>query len=224
MQLLFVHGALVRDGAWWWQRTADLLQLPSRAVELPSCGEGGGLADDAAALRAALDDLGSAIVVGHSYGGTVITEAGRHPAVSRLVLVSSYLPEVGQTHAEVTASDDPPAIALDGDVLRLDGYDDASFAARFMEDAPDAAAGALERLAPQTAAAFMTPLTQAGWQGVDSTYLVCTQDRSTSLELQRLHAAKATRSIDLPAGHHPFISRPELVASAVSRIAGSPGL
>jgi pimeloyl-ACP methyl ester carboxylesterase len=224
MDLIFVHGALVRDGAWWWQRTADLLAesgIRSHSLELPSCGEGGGLGDDAAALRAMLDGVGSAIVVGHSYGGTVIAEAGQHPAVSGLVLISSYLPEVGQTQSDITASDDPPSIAMHGDVVQLDGYDAQSFGARFVQDAPDAVAGALERLAPQSVAAFMTPTTQAGWQGVDSTYLVCTQDRSTSLELQRFHAAKATRSVDLPTGHHPFISRPDLVASAVSRIASS---
>lgn len=216
MDLIFVQGALVRDGAWWWQPTAELLGLRSRALALPSCEGEGGLAEDAAALRRALDDSDGAIVVGHSYGGTVIAEAGQHPAVSSLVFISSYLPEIGQTHAEITASDDPPSIALDGDRLRLDGYDQQSFGARFLQDRLDAVPGALERLAPQSAAAFMTPTTRAGWQGVDSTYLVCTQDRSTSLALQRFHAAKATRSIDLPAGHHPFISRPELVASALS--------
>ncbi len=219
MELIFVHGALVRDGAWWWRRAGELLDMRSRALELPSCKGEGGLVEDAAALRRVLDDSDGAIVVGHSYGGTVIAEAGQHPSVSSLVFISSYLPEVGQTHAEITASDDPPTIALDGDRLRLDGYDERSFTARFLQDAPDAAAAAMERLAPQSAAAFTTPLTQAGWQGVDSTYLVCTEDRSTSLALQRLHAARASRSLDLPTGHHPFISRPELVASAVSRIA-----
>ena len=223
MDLIFVHGALVRDGAWWWQPTGELLGMRSRALVLPSCEGEGGLAEDAAALRSALDDAGDAIVVGHSYGGTVIAEAGQHPAVSSLVLISSYLPEVGQTHAEITASDDPPMIAVHDGSLQLDGYDEQSFAARFLQDAPDAAAAAMQRLAPQSAAAFMTPLTQAGWQGVDSTYLVCTDDRSTSIDLQRFHAAKATRSIDLPTGHHPFISRPDLVASAVSRISSQRG-
>jgi pimeloyl-ACP methyl ester carboxylesterase len=63
----------------------------------------------------------------------------------------------------------------------------------------------------QAAAAFITPTTAAGWQGVDSTYLVCGQDRSTSVELQRFHADRATRSVELPVGHHPFLTRPDLV-------------
>jgi len=97
MELIFVHGALVREGQWWWQRTADLLLertgIRSRALALPSTGEtspeeqGGGLGADAAALRAALDEVDSAIIVGHSYGGTVIAEAGAHPAVAHLLSI-----------------------------------------------------------------------------------------------------------------------------------------
>lgn len=80
MRVVFVHGAFVRDGAWWWSKVARLLErdgVTSTAVALPSCGETGtapsgdgpGLLDDAAALTAALDDGGPAIVVAHSYGG-----------------------------------------------------------------------------------------------------------------------------------------------------------
>ena len=71
----------------------------------------------------------------------------------------------------------------------------------------------------------MTPTTAAGWQGVDSTYLVCGEDRSTSLELQRFHAARATRSVELPTGHHPFITRPDLVVEQIRALvlgAGTP--
>lgn len=117
MELLFVHGALVRDGDWWWHRTAELLLertgVASRAVALPSCGEsaadraGAGLVEDAAALRAALDDIedDEAIVVGHSYGGTVIAEAGAHAAVARLVYISSYLPDIGSAQGGIMAGE-----------------------------------------------------------------------------------------------------------------------
>ena len=221
MDLIFVHGALVRDGEWWWRPTADLLPLQSHSLELPSCEGGGGLTEDAAALRALLDDVGSAIVVGHSYGGTVIAEAGPHPAISQLFLISSYLPPVGTAQAAIMADEpDPAEIAPNADGTLSLVADLASFTSRFMQDASDAAAAAYDRVVPQAAAAFTTPTTQAGWQDVDSTYLVCTSDRSTSVALQRTHAARATRSLDLPTGHHPFISRPDLVASAVSRIAG----
>ncbi len=228
MELIFVHGALVRDGQWWWRRTADLLQertgIRSRAVLLPSCGEttldevGGGLVADAAALRHELDDVDSAIVVGHSYGGTVIAEAGHHPAVSHLLYVSSYLPDVGQSQAAIMSGEsDPVSVAVGDDgALSLSGYDPDSFGARFLQDADDLARHeAWERVTSQAAEAFLTPTTAAGWQGVDSTYIVCGQDRSTSVGLQRLHANRATRTIELPTGHHPFISRPDLIVEQV---------
>jgi pimeloyl-ACP methyl ester carboxylesterase len=220
MQLLFVHGALVRDGAWWWRRTADLLReqtgIESRSLALPSCGETeskGGLREDAAALRADLDRGGDTVVVAHSYGGTVVAEAGQHPAVARLLYISSYLPDVGRAQAAIMSGEsDPVSIAETGDGrLALSGYDAGSFGARFLQDADDASIReAWARVTPQSAEAFITPTSAAGWQGIDSTYLVCGQDRSTSVALQREHAARATRSVELPTGHHPFISRPDL--------------
>lgn len=231
MELIFVHGALVRDGQWWWQRTADLLEkntgIRSRALALPSCGEttteqvSGGLVADAAALRRELDQVDSAIVVGHSYGGTVIAEAGQHPAVAHLLYVSSYLPDIGQSQGAIMSGEsNPVSIADNGDgTLGLTGYDSSSFGARFLQDAEEETRRqAWDRVAPQSAGAFMTPTSAAGWQGVDSTYLVCGQDRSTSVELQWFHAAKATRSIELPTGHHPFISRPDLVIEQIQEL------
>ena len=118
MELIFVHGALVRDGEWWWQKTADLLLertgIRSRALALPSCGEteldrgATGLVDDAAALRRELDTIESAIVVGHSYGGTVIAEAGQHPAIAHLLYISSYLPDVGQAQGTIMSGESNP--------------------------------------------------------------------------------------------------------------------
>ena len=231
MELIFVHGALVRDGQWWWQRTADLLEertgIRSRSLLLPSCGEttpgevSGGLAADAAALRRELDSVDSAIVVGHSYGGTVIAEAGHHPAVSHLLYVSSYLPDTGQPQGAIMSGEsNPVSIADNGDdTLGVSGYDRASFGARFLQDADEPTQQqAWDRVTPQAVTAFITPTTAAGWEGVDSTYIVCGEDRSTSVQLQRFHAARATRSIELPTGHHPFISRPDLVAAQVQAL------
>ncbi len=122
MELIFVRGALVRDGAWWWRPTAELLEartgIRSRVLALPSCGEttpqerSGGLVGGVAALRHEPDTLaasGPAIVVGHSYGGTVIAEAGTHPAVGHLVFVSSYLPEIGLSQGAILSGVSPVA-------------------------------------------------------------------------------------------------------------------
>ena len=224
-EIVFVHGALVRDGAWWWQPTAELIAqrtgVRSRALALPSCGEpspgelAAGLVSDAAALRQGLDDMDSAVVVGHSYGGTVIAEAGHHKAITHLVHVSSYLPEIGQSQASImSAESDPVAIEDNGDgTLSVRGFDAISFGARFLQDADEVTQReAWRRVTAQAAAAFLTPTSAAGWHGVDSTYIVCAADRSTSLALQRSHAEKATRSVEMATGHHPFVSRPDLVA------------
>jgi pimeloyl-ACP methyl ester carboxylesterase len=237
MELIFVHGAMVRDGAWWWQPTAELLfestGIRSRALELPSCGEAAaedgtsGLAADAAALRAALDGIdkaADAIVVGHSYGGTVIAEAGAHPAIRNLMYISSYLPDIGQAQGMIMSGEpDPVHVGDNGDgTLGVVGYDAASFGARFLQDADDEAQRqAWERVTAQEVAAFTTPTTAAGWQGADSTYLVCGNDRSTSLELQRFHADRATRSVELPTGHHPIITRPDLVVEQIRALSGT---
>jgi pimeloyl-ACP methyl ester carboxylesterase len=233
VEVLFVHGALVRDGEWWWNRVAEQIRertaTVSRAVNLPSCGEGAmpgaaGLVEDAQALRVALDSVEEAIVVGHSYGGTVIAEGADHPATRHLVYLTSYLPDVGQSQADIMSSEqDPVRVAMGDDgTVRLADYTPSSFGDRFFQDVADEEirAEAWERLTAQSVAAFGTPTTRAAWQGRASTYLVCTEDRSTSLSLQRFHASRATHSIDLAAGHHPFLSRPDLVAEAIIQVLG----
>jgi pimeloyl-ACP methyl ester carboxylesterase len=233
VEILFVHGALVRDGAWWWQRVAariyERTATVSRTIALPSCGEGAipgaaGLLEDAQALSAALDDVDEAVVVGHSYGGTVIAEGADHPATRHLVYITSYLPDVGQSQADIMSGEpDPVGVAMGDDgTIRLAGYTLSSFSDRFFQDVTDEAsrAEAWNRLTAQSIAAFGTPTTRAAWRGRPSTYLVCTKDRSTSLALQRFHASRSTRSIDLATGHHPFLSHPDRVAEEIIRVLG----
>src|SRR3954454_21408099 len=110
MRVVFVHGACVKDGSWRWHRTAELLaerDVASEAPALPSCGETGeptdargpGLADDVAAVRQVLTaSEAPTVVVAHSYGGIVTAQAAAGvAAVRHLLLISSYLPEVGQS-------------------------------------------------------------------------------------------------------------------------------
>jgi pimeloyl-ACP methyl ester carboxylesterase len=229
VEVLFVHGALVRDGDWWWRRVAEQVHertgVASRAVALPSCGEAdippgtAGLMEDAASLGRALDAVDDAVVVGHSYGGTVIAEGADHPATRHLLYISSFLPDAGSSQSAVmSAEEDPVMIAPGADgTLGIVGYDADSFGARFWQDVPDepTRAGAWERVTRQSAAALLTPTSRSAWQRHPSTYLVCAEDRSTSVRLQRFHAARASTAIELPTGHHPFLSRPDLVADAL---------
>jgi pimeloyl-ACP methyl ester carboxylesterase len=110
MRVVFVHGACVKDGSWWWHRTAELLverDVASAAPALPSCGETGelvgalgpGLSEDVAAVREVLTASDEpTVVVAHSYGGIVTAEAAAGvDGVRHVLLVSSYLPDVGQS-------------------------------------------------------------------------------------------------------------------------------
>ncbi len=228
MRVVFVHGACVRDGAWWWKPTGDLLArvgVPSTATLLPSCGETGaavgatgpGLADDAAALRDELaagggDDV---VVVAHSYGGIVAAEAvGRLAPVAHLLLVSSYLPLPGQSLSSF--GDPEPAPFLDVDAASgTFGVHADQLLDTFLQDCPDAAPEAASRLARQSTAVLGHPVSGAGWQEVATTYLVCTEDRGTPAAAQRRFAERADRVVEVAAGHHPFISRPQAVADLV---------
>lgn len=169
---------------------------------------------DAADLRFALIQVDAAVVVGPSYGRTVIAEAGHHPAVKKPLYATSYLPQVGQSQGGIM-SDDPDLVRAKlggGGLLELEGEDVSSFGRRFLQDA-DAAiqSRAWDRVTIQSTAAFATPVSCAGWHGVDSTYIVCQVDRSTSVVLQRVDAARAQRFVELAPGHHPFVPRPDLV-------------
>lgn len=141
-EVVFVHGALVRDGAWWWHPTAELLNdrtgVQSRSVALLSCGEtadppSDGVYADADALRVMREEVDEAIVVAHSYGGTVVAELGDHQAVRALMYISSYLPEEGESQSGIVGGEtDPVRIRpwAEG-VVGLDGHGERAFAERF---------------------------------------------------------------------------------------------
>ena len=126
MRVVFVHGACVNDGSWWWHRTAALLAergVASEAPVLPSCGETAeptgarepGLAEDVASVRRVLTASDEAtVVVAHSYGGIVTAEAAAGvDAVRHLLLVSSYLPEVGQSLSSFGGEKPAPFLDID---------------------------------------------------------------------------------------------------------------
>jgi pimeloyl-ACP methyl ester carboxylesterase len=169
-----------------------------------------------------LDEGGPAIVVAHSYGGMVASQAGEHPAVRGLVYISSFLPAVGESLATLSSGPDPVPVTPhpDGSVS-VDDDDTVAFDARFLHDVadPDLVSGAHDRLCAQSSVVFGAETTRAAWERVPSTYLVCAEDRSTDPDLQRTHAARATTIRELPAAHFPMLSRPDLVAACIEEIA-----
>ena len=225
MRVVFVHGACVQDGSWWWHRTAELLQargVASTAAALPSCGEtgvpggsgGAGLAEDVAEVRRVLTaDDEPTVVVAHSYGGIVTAEAAEGvDSVRHLVLVSSYLPEVGQSLSDFGGDGGPaPFLDVDPDAGTF-GVRGELLVETFLQDCDgEVQAQAFDRLARQSLRVTGEPVGAAAWKRVPSTYVVCAQDRGTPPERQREFARKAGTVVELDAGHHPFLSRPDAV-------------
>ncbi|WP_406192928.1 alpha/beta hydrolase [Kitasatospora sp. NBC_01560] len=224
MRVVFVHGACVRDGAWWWHRTAGLLSghgVPSVAPALPSCGEAGrpggaggpGLPEDVAAVRQVLQAGDEpTVVVAHSYGGIVTAEAAAGVAsVRHLLLVSSYLPEVGQSLSEFGSGSPAPFLDVDPDAGTF-GVRPELLVDTFLQDCDaEVQAAAADHLARQSVQVTGQPVGAAAWQQVPTTYLVCARDRGTPPPLQREFARRAGHVVELDAGHHPFLSQPAAV-------------
>ena len=236
MKIIFVHGALVFDGAWWWHRMVEplaALGLGSRAVELPSCvaspsGSGetpGDMYADADAVRAALDEEDEPVVlVGHSYGGMVITDAAAgHGNVKHLVYVTSVMPELEETMASFGGSREPgPWMDPDPEDGTM-GIKAELMPDAFMQDCDGAAVtGALERLTRQPLSVFGQAPRAVAWHEEPSTYVVCAEDRATPPEVQREYARRAGKILELPTGHHPMLSQPELLARVLAEAAATP--
>ena len=228
MRVVFVHGACVRDGSWWWHRTADLLRergVSSVAPPLPSCGETGvpggadgpGLAEDVASVRQVLRDGDEpTVVVAHSYGGIVTAEAAAGVgSVRHLLLVSSYLPEIGQSLSEFGDGGPAPFLDVNPDAGTF-GVRPELLVETFLQDCdPEIRAHAADHLARQSVRVTAAPVGAAAWQQVPTTYLVCAEDRGTPARLQREFARRAGSVVELDAGHHPFLSRPAAVRDLV---------
>ncbi|MBJ7521774.1 MAG: alpha/beta hydrolase [Solirubrobacteraceae bacterium] len=228
MRVVFVHGACVRDGSWWWHPTGELLAergVASAAPALPSCGETGahptaqgpGLAEDVASVRQVLTASDEpTVVVAHSYGGIVTAEAAAGVATVRhLMLVSSYLPEVGQSLSSFGGEEPAPFLDIDPEGGTFTVRPEA-LAGTFLQDCDqEIQRRAVEKTARQSLAVLAQPVRSAAWQHVPSTYLVCAQDQGTPAELQREFAGRADSVVELDAGHHPFISQPAAVRDLI---------
>ncbi len=224
MRVVFVHGACVNDGNWWWHRTAALLQqrgVMSMSPALPSCGEAGtptgtagpGLPEDVAAVRAVLQQSGEpTVVVAHSFGGIVTAEAAAGlDYVRHLLFVSGYLAEVGQSLSSFGGEEPAPFLDVDPDAGTF-GVRPELLAETFLQDCDlEVQTQAGSRLARQGLQVTQQPVGAAAWQHVPSTYLVCSQDRGTPAERQREFARRAGSVVEIETGHHPFLSQPEAV-------------
>lgn len=228
--LIFVHGACVRDAAWWWSLMEQPLAdrgIATAAVALPSCGEAGGtlgdLYDDVGACAGAIAEAeGPVILCGHSYGGMIITEAGADDRVRQLLYVTSVMPDRGESQAQLLGSAPAPWMRPgdDGTV----GVEPDMIREYFLQDCDEATTEqALARLTRQSLTPFTQPPRKIAWRQKPATYFVCTEDLATPAEAQRRRVRDGARLVEFRAGHHPFLSRPEEFAQSIAAEIGTAG-
>ena len=221
--VVLVHGAW--DGPWTWDAVRRLLDgsgIATAVVDLPMTD----LASDVEATRRAITELDRPVMlVGHSYGGAVITAAGSHEHVEHLVYLAAFQLAEGESVGRTLPKLDVPGTRL-GEALRFaDGLDEVRLdpvlgAQLLYSDLPvDAASALISRCRPVHGPVFVGVPDAIAWRSVPSTYVVCADDLAVHPALQRAMAARATHRCEWPCGHSPAATRPEQVAVLLSEIA-----
>jgi pimeloyl-ACP methyl ester carboxylesterase len=228
--VVYVHGAFISDSEWWWGPVAKRLDergIASRAIDLPSCGPAGplgNLADDTNAVAELVDSLpGKVILVGHSYGGAVISGAavGRSN-VEHLVYISAVVPDgTSVVDCGFIPADNVPELDIQDDGTVGEGPQ--HFKSRVLESLPDAdmTEEAVSRLTRQSVASFTDPPTGAAWQDIASSYIVCLYDADVPVAAQRAHAARTNAVHEVPTNHFAHLERPDLVAKVITDVVDS---
>ncbi|WP_345379777.1 alpha/beta hydrolase [Pseudonocardia yuanmonensis] len=227
---VLVHGAFV--GGWYWDDLRPRLEKAGHAVEvvpqLPSSGPDpaalGDLADDAEVVRrhvaAATEEHGEPVVlVGHSYGGMVITELADHPDVAHSVYITAMWPARGASAFDMLSTLPPLPWIVPGDDGTLRTVDDIEMLHAWVcADVPiERAAPLLRRTRPQSAASVAMP-SSAPEQAHPATYVICENDVSVPLTAQEAMAASADHVERLPSSHAPMLSMPDRLVDVLDRI------
>ena len=215
--VVLVHGGFV-DGS-GWEAVYQLLRkegLTVSVVQNPTIS----LADDAKATRRVVAaQNGPVLLVGHSYGGAVITEAGTDPKVVGLVYIAAFAPDKGESVGTLI-KDPPPGAPVPPILPPQDGYlllDKAKFAASFAGDvAPERAAFMADSQVPWGLEALNGPISEPAWRSKPSWYLVATDDHMIPPPAQRFMAKRAGATVVEVAGSHAiYVSQPAAVAGLI---------
>ncbi|MGW0993261.1 alpha/beta fold hydrolase [Streptomyces sp. NPDC002520] len=220
--VVLVHGGFV-DGS-GWQGVYDRLSKDGYRVSIvqnPTLS----LEGDVAATRQVLDALdGPAVLVGHSYGGAVISEAGNHDKVAGLVYIAAFAPDKGESVSTLVA-DPPPGAPVPPILPPRDGFlllDRDEFAASFAADLPaDVAAFMADSQVPWGVDALNGAVSQPAWHTKPAWYLVAADDRMIPAPAQRAMAERAgARTVETPGSHCVHVSRPDAVADLIEQATG----
>ncbi|MFD6885478.1 alpha/beta fold hydrolase [Streptomyces sp. NPDC059957] len=221
--IVLVHGGFV-DGS-GWQGVYDALKADGydvAVVQNPTLS----LEGDVAATQQVIDRLpGPVTLVGHSYGGVVITEAGNHPKVNALVYIAAFAPDKGESVSSLIA--DPPPKAPVPPILPPDqGFlflDRDKFADSFAGDLPRAQAEFMaDSQVPWGVDALGGAISQPAWRTKRSWYLIATDDRMIPPPAQHAMSERiGARTVEVAASHAVYLSQPDSVADLIREAARS---
>jgi pimeloyl-ACP methyl ester carboxylesterase len=215
--VVLVHGGFV-DGS-GWEGVYTILKkdgYPVSIVQNPTTS----LADDVAATRRIIDAIdGPVILVGHSYGGVVVTEAGNHPKVAGLVYIAAFAPDTGESVAALI-KDPPPGAPVPPILPPQDGFlflDRAKFHTAFAADVDtEKAAFMADSQVPWGVGALSGAISEPAWKSRPSWYLVATDDRMIPPPAQRFMSGRAGSAVSEVAGSHAiYVSQPQAVAALI---------
>jgi pimeloyl-ACP methyl ester carboxylesterase len=221
--IALVHGGFV-DGS-GWEDVYRILRKDDydvRIVQNPTTS----LADDVAATKRILAEQNAPVIlVGHSYGGAVITEAGNDPGVAGLVYIAAFAPDRGESVATLI-KDPPPGAPVPPILPPQQGFlelDRAKFAASFAADvAPEKAEFMANSQVPWGLDALNGAVTQPAWKSKPSWYLVATDDHMIPPPAQRAMSKRAGSSVvEVKGSHAVYVSQPEAVAQLIKNAARS---
>jgi pimeloyl-ACP methyl ester carboxylesterase len=219
--VVLVHGGFV-DGS-GWEGVYGILRRDGFAVSVvqnPTTS----LADDVAATRRVLAAQdGPVILVGHSYGGAVITQAGNDPKVAALVYIAAFAPDRAESVATLI-KDPPPGAPVPPILPPTDGYlllDKEKFAASFAADVdPELAAFMADAQVPWGVEALSGTITEPAWRSKPSWYLIATEDRMIPPPAQRAMSSRAGATVvEVTGSHAIYVSQPAAVAKLVATAA-----
>lgn len=215
--IVLVHGAFA-DGS-GWQAVYDVLKKKGYNVSVVG-NPNTGLADDVAATKRVLDrQNGPAILVGHSYGGAIITEAGNHEKVAGLVYIAAFVPDADESLLQLLQSGPP---APNSGILPPDGagfiwYDVKKYHSGFCADLPKEQAEFLaDSQIPVSASVFGAKFSNPAWKSKPSWYVVATEDQTIPPDGERFMAKRAGAKItEIKASHLVFMSQPKAVCEVI---------
>jgi pimeloyl-ACP methyl ester carboxylesterase len=220
--VVLVHGGFV-DGS-GWQGVYSLLKdtYSVRIVQEPNLSHQGDVAATKMIIGAQSEPV---ILVGHSYGGAVITEAGNHPNVAALVYIAAFVPDEGES-VETILGTFPPGEPNAGDAILppQDGFlflDRERFHDTFAADvSAEEAAFMADSQVPWGVEALSGTISEAAWRSKPSWYLVATEDRMIPPPTQRSMSERAGSTVEEASGSHAiYVSRPDVVAALIEKAA-----